>query len=151
LLTALSGTKQKLTLHESDSLGWLEVANVDEIPVGTMKHVEVNNREILVANVDGKFYAVDDRCGHASARLSSGGLRGNIVTCPLHGAQFDVTTGRKQSEPRLGGPMPDMDKLPQSFLKRIEHSAKIIAEIKTYDQRTYEISVDGKSIKLKME
>jgi nitrite reductase/ring-hydroxylating ferredoxin subunit len=140
-----------LVIRESDHSGWLEVANVDEIPLGAMKHVEVNNREIAIANVNGKFYAIDERCGHANARLSSGGLRGNVVTCPLHGAQFDVTTGRKLAEPRLGGPIPDMDKLPQSFLKRIEHSAKIIAEIKTYDQRTYEISVDGKSIKLKME
>lgn len=44
-----------------------------------------------------------------------------------------------------------MDKLPESFLKRIEHSAKIIADIKTYDQRSYEASVDGKSIKLKVK
>jgi hypothetical protein len=44
-----------------------------------------------------------------------------------------------------------MDKLPQSFLKMIEHSAKIMAEIKTYDQRTYELSVDGKNIKLKIK
>ena len=139
-----------MTIRESDSSAWLEVANVDEIPLGTMKHVEVNNREIAIANVNGKFYAIDDRCGHASARLSSGGLRGNVVTCPQHGAQFDVTTGKKQSEPRLGGSIPDMDKLPQSFLKLIEHSAKILAEIKTYDQRSYEVSVDGKSIKLKM-
>jgi nitrite reductase/ring-hydroxylating ferredoxin subunit len=116
-----------------------------------MKHVEVNDREIAIANVNGKFYAIDDRCGHTSARLSRGGLRGNIVTCPLHGAQFDVTTGKKQSEPRLGGSIPDMDKLPQSFLKMIEHSAKILAEIKTYDQRSYEVSVDGKSIKLKVK
>ena len=116
-----------------------------------MKHVEVNNREILVANVDGKFYAIDDRCSHMNAPLSRGGLRGKIVTCPQHGAQFDVTTGKKQAEPTLGGNIPDMDKLPQSFLKMIEHSAKIMAEIKTYDQRTYELSVDGKSIKLKME
>ena len=140
-----------MTIHESDSSGWLEVANVDEIPLGTMKHVEVNDREIAIANVNGKFYAIDDRCGHASARLSSGGLRGNIVTCPLHGAQFDVTSGKKQSEARLGGSIPDMDKLPQSFLKRIEHSAKIVAEIKTYDQRSYQVSVDGKNIKLKVK
>jgi nitrite reductase/ring-hydroxylating ferredoxin subunit len=126
------------------------VANADEIPVGTMKHVEVNEREIAVVNVNGKFYAIDDRSGHASARLSSGGLRGNTVTCPLHAAQFDVTTGRKLTEPRLGGNIPDMDKLPPSFLKRIEHSAKITAEIKTYDQRTYQISVSGKNIKLKI-
>jgi nitrite reductase/ring-hydroxylating ferredoxin subunit len=139
-----------LTIHESDSSGWQEVANVDEIPLGTMKHVELNDREIAIANVNGKFYAIDDRCGHTSARLSRGGLRGNIVTCPQHGAQFDVTTGKKQSEPRLGGSIPDVDKLPQSFLKLIEHSAKILAEIKTYDQRTYEVLLDGKSIKLKI-
>jgi 3-phenylpropionate/trans-cinnamate dioxygenase ferredoxin subunit len=137
-------------MHESDSSGWLEVANVDEIPPSTIKHVEVNDREIAIANVDGKFYAIDDRCGHTSARLSRGGLRGNIVTCPQHGAQFDVTTGKKQSEPRLGGSIPDMDKLPQSFLGMIEHSAKIMAEIKTYDLRSYQVSVDGKTIKLKM-
>ena len=139
-----------MTIRESDSSAWLKVANVDEIALGTMKHVEVNDREIAIANVNGKFYAIDDRCSHMNARLSSGGLRGNIVTCPQHGAQFDVTTGKKQSEPRLGGSIPDMDKLPQSFLKLIEHSAKILAEIKTYDQRSYEVSVDGKSIKLKM-
>jgi nitrite reductase/ring-hydroxylating ferredoxin subunit len=134
----------------TQSTGYWEVADVDEIPVGTMKHVEVNDREIAIANVDGKFYAIDDRCGHTSARLSRGGLRGNVVTCPQHGAQFDVTTGKKLSDPRLGGSIPDMDKLPQSFLTMIEHSAKILAEIKTYDQRSYEVSVEGKSIKLKV-
>jgi hypothetical protein len=61
-----------------------------------------------------------------------------LSTCPLHGAQFDATTGRKQSEPRLGGNIPDMDKLPQSFLKRIEHSAKIIAEIKTSETTKFQ-------------
>jgi len=64
-----------LTIHEATSSGRLEVANVDEIPPSTMKQVEVSNREILVANVDGRFYAIDDRCDHANARLSSGGLR----------------------------------------------------------------------------
>lgn len=57
-----------MTAHESGS-GWLEVAKVDEIRVATMKHVEVNNTEIAIANINGKFYAIDDRCGHASARL----------------------------------------------------------------------------------
>ena len=147
----MSECRWKLEIHESDSSDWLEVANVDEIPVGTMKHVEVNGREIAITNVNGKYYAIDDRCGHASARLSGGGLRENVVTCPLHGAQFDVTTGKKLSEPRVGGSIPDMDKLPPSFLKRIEHSAKILADIKTYDQRIYEVSVDGKRISLRVK
>jgi nitrite reductase/ring-hydroxylating ferredoxin subunit len=138
-------------MYESESTGWVEVANVDEILVGTMKHVDVNGREIAIANVDGKFYAISDRCGHMNARLSSGGLKGSIVTCPQHAAQFDVTTGKKTAEPTLSRHIPDMDKLPPLFLKMIEHAGKIMAEIKTYDQRSYKVSVDGKSIKLKME
>jgi nitrite reductase/ring-hydroxylating ferredoxin subunit len=130
---------------------WVEVATVDEVPPSKMKHVELDGKEILIANVNGKFYAINDRCGHTNARLSSGGLRGNVVTCPMHAAQFDVTTGKKLTEPTQGGHIPDMDKLPPSFLKMIEHSRKIIAEIKTYDQQTYEVSVNDKSIQLKME
>jgi len=130
---------------------WVEVATADEVAPGKMKHVELDGKEILIANVNGKFYAINDRCGHTNARLSSGGLRGNVVTCPMHAAQFDVTTGKKLAEPTLGGHIPDMDKLPPSFLKMIEHSRKIIAEIKTYDQQTYEVAVNEKSIQLKME
>ncbi len=122
-----------------------------EIPPGAIKHVELNDKEILIANVNGKFYATNDRCGHTNARLSRRGLKGSIVTCSLHAGQFDLTTGKKLADPTLGGHIPDMDKLPPSFLKMIEHSRKIIAEIKTYDQQTYELSVKEKSIRLKIE
>ena len=80
---------------------FIEVANVSEISDGKMKHVEVDGKEVLIANVGGKFYAISDRCGHMNALLSMGNLTGNTVTCPFHGAKFDVTTGRKLSEPIL--------------------------------------------------
>jgi nitrite reductase/ring-hydroxylating ferredoxin subunit len=73
----------------------IEVAKTDEIPVGKTKHVEVNGKEIMIANVDGKYFALSDRCGHSSALLSMGSIDENLVTCPLHGAQFDLTTGKK--------------------------------------------------------
>jgi nitrite reductase/ring-hydroxylating ferredoxin subunit len=76
-------------------------------------------------------------------------MSGITVTCPQHAAQFDVTTGKKKAEPTLGR-FPDMDKLPASFLKMIEHARKIMAEIKTYDQQTYPVSVDGKEIRIKL-
>ncbi|MBT4865448.1 MAG: Rieske 2Fe-2S domain-containing protein, partial [Planctomycetaceae bacterium] len=44
-------------------------------------------------NVDGEFHALDGVCPHAGGPLGEGGLSGNIVTCPWHGWQFDVTTG----------------------------------------------------------
>jgi nitrite reductase/ring-hydroxylating ferredoxin subunit len=50
----------------------LEVGKVDEIPIGEMKYVEVQGKEIVISNVGGKYYAMDDRCGHMNARLSMG-------------------------------------------------------------------------------
>jgi nitrite reductase/ring-hydroxylating ferredoxin subunit len=46
---------------------FVEVAKVNEIPPGKMKHVELNPKEIMIANLDGKFYALNDRCTHMNA------------------------------------------------------------------------------------
>jgi Rieske [2Fe-2S] domain len=68
---------------------FIEVARVNEIPDGKMKHVEVEGKEALIANVGGKFYAISDRCGHMNALLSMGNLTGSTVTCPFHGSKSD--------------------------------------------------------------
>lgn len=72
----------------------VKVAKTTDIPVGKMMHVEVNGIPILIANVEGKFYAVCDRCPHLNATLSEGFLNDKIVTCPRHLSSFDITTGR---------------------------------------------------------
>ena len=79
--------------------GLVKVCDLSEIPIGKMKHFEVDGKEILIANVDGKFYAIGDRCGHMSARLSMGTLDKNIVICPQHFSRFDVITGKVVSGP----------------------------------------------------
>ena len=66
-----------------------------------MKHVEINGKEIVIANLNGKFYAFAERCGHMNARLSGGNITQNIVTCPFHAAKFDITSGKKTGEPVL--------------------------------------------------
>ncbi len=48
---------------------------------------------IALFNCDGTYYAMDDTCTHEEASLSDGWLEGTEITCPLHGAIFDVTTG----------------------------------------------------------
>jgi len=53
---------------------FVEVAKVNEIPDGKMKHFEVDGKEVLIANVGGKCYAISDRCGHMNALLSMGNL-----------------------------------------------------------------------------
>lgn len=72
----------------------VKVAKTSDIPIGTMKHVEVEGMELLIANVEGKFFAVNDSCPHLHAKVSEGTLNKNIVTCPRHLSSFDVTTGR---------------------------------------------------------
>ena len=61
--------------------------------------VIVGEQRILLANVDGRYYATDDTCTHEDASLSAGSLRGALVKCPLHGSRFDVRTGRAMEEP----------------------------------------------------
>ena len=128
---------------------FVEVAKVHEISDGNMKHVEVDGKDVLVANVDGKFYAISNRCGHMNAMLTMGNLKGNTVTCPFHGARFDVTTGKKLSEPILTPPQ-KMEPLPQTWQTFFENVGQLMAHIKTLDQMVYETRVDEDSIKIKV-
>ena len=86
----------------------VRVGKTFDVPVGKMKHVEVEGLEILIANVEGKFYAVGDRCPHLNAKLSEGTLNKTIVTCPRHLSTFDVTTGRVISGTRSSLPSYDV-------------------------------------------
>lgn len=72
----------------------VKVASTSELPPGSSKLVEANGQAVALFNVDGKYYAIDDACPHAGAPLSDGDIDGKVVTCPWHGAQFDVTTGK---------------------------------------------------------
>ena len=128
---------------------FVEIAKVNEISDGKMKHVEVDGKELLIANIGGKFYAINDRCGHMNALLSMGNLTGNTVTCPFHGAKFDVTNGKKLSEPILT-PSQEMEPLPQTWQKFFENVGQLMARIKTYDQVAYETRIDGDTVKIKL-
>ena len=78
-----------------------KVAETQEIPTGQMKAVKFNAQQVLLANVNGIFYAIGNVCTHEGGDLSKGTLQGNIVTCPKHKSQFDVTTGKVVSPPKV--------------------------------------------------
>ena len=128
---------------------YVEAGKVSEITVGHMKHVEINGKEIAIANLDGKFYAFADRCGHMNARLSRGNISQNIVTCPFHTARFDITSGKKIGEPVLELP-PEMEPLPPNWQKYMGVVAQEMSFIKTFDQEIYNVIVEGDSIKIKV-
>src|SRR5918996_1543818 len=129
---------------------YIEIAKTNEIANRRMKHVEVNGKEILIANIDGKFYALNDRCAHMNALLSMGNLANdNIITCPFHGARFDIITGKKVKEPVLT-PSQEMEPLPKTWQLYLEHAGQLMSHIKTYDQHTFETKIEGTTIKVKV-
>src|SRR5579864_106420 len=69
------------------------VAPVDRIPPGTGAPFTSVDKDIAIFNVDGAICAIADTCPHAGGSLGMGKLDGRIVTCPVHGMKFDVTTG----------------------------------------------------------
>ena len=78
-----------------------KVAQTQEIPAGQMKAVKLANKDVLIANVNGQYYAIGNICTHQGGNLFKGTLQGNIVTCPRHKAQFDVTNGKVVSHPKM--------------------------------------------------
>jgi nitrite reductase/ring-hydroxylating ferredoxin subunit len=139
------------------SMSFIRVAKTGEILPGTMKHVEIKEKELCVANVGGKFYAIGDRCGHENASLSRGKLEGTLVICPMHSSKFDVTTGKKVAGPvlELAGIADKFAGCPEHVRKEMEEMFRGIAaaqsSIKTYDVPAYEVKIDGKDVLVNVE
>lgn len=70
-----------------------KVASKKDLPPGKAVAVTIGQKTIAVFNSGGEFFAIDDTCTHAGGPLSEGELNGKVVTCPWHGAIFDITTG----------------------------------------------------------
>ena len=83
--------------------GFVKVAKTDEISPGHGKLVEAGGKKIALFNVEGTFNAIDDTCTHVGGPLSEGSLDGKEVTCPWHGAIYDVTSGEVLSPPAPQG------------------------------------------------
>jgi 3-phenylpropionate/trans-cinnamate dioxygenase ferredoxin component len=72
---------------------WKKVAEVGELEPGAKKQIDLEGVEVALFNVDGEYYAIEDVCTHDGAPLAHGRFRGEEVTCPRHGARFNVKTG----------------------------------------------------------
>ncbi len=83
-------------------MAFVRATAVGEIPPGTIREVTVAGKALAVANVAGEFHAIDNTCLHRGGPLGDGVLEGKIVTCPWHGWQYDVTTGKVSQNPSVG-------------------------------------------------
>ena len=78
---------------------YVAVARIDAIQPGQFVKIAVEGQAIILANADGHFYAVEDRCSHEDYPLSLGCLDGDRIKCPLHGSRFELDTGKPMDEP----------------------------------------------------
>ena len=78
---------------------FVQVATRDQVPPGKMVSAWAGGRRVLVYNVGGEFYATDEQCTHRQCSLEKGRFVGKVISCPCHGARFDVTTGEVLTPP----------------------------------------------------
>jgi metal-sulfur cluster biosynthetic enzyme/nitrite reductase/ring-hydroxylating ferredoxin subunit len=79
--------------------GFVQVANVSEVPDPGKMLVEVDDRLVALFHVGGQWYAIDDVCTHDGGPLAEGKLEDHTIACPRHGAKFDIRTGAALTMP----------------------------------------------------
>ena len=78
---------------------FVRVTSTNDLEDGEIMMVEVHGNSILLANLEGSFYAIGEECPHAGGSLSEGYVEENQVECPVHGALFDLKTGANTGPP----------------------------------------------------
>jgi nitrite reductase (NADH) small subunit len=83
-------------------MAFTKAASKSEVPEGKIREFQVDGAAVAVANVGGKYSAINSVCLHQGGPLGEGELEGCVVTCPWHGWQFDVTTGKVVPNQAMG-------------------------------------------------
>ena len=83
-------------------MSFVLAAKITDVPPGAVHEFQVAGKPLALANVAGKFFAINNTCLHRGGPLGQGSLQGTIVTCPWHGWEYDVTTGKLLQNPSMG-------------------------------------------------
>jgi 3-phenylpropionate/trans-cinnamate dioxygenase ferredoxin subunit len=96
----VSGSSDVSNTGQGDGT-WVKVADLSECPPGSLLDVEAGRESVVLANIDGDLYALENRCSHQDLPLSDGELDGDRLECLYHGARFDVCTGKAVGLPAI--------------------------------------------------
>lgn len=72
----------------------MKIGPAKDIGQGKMKGVKAGGKEIVIANLGGKYHAIGNICTHMGCKLSGGKMNGDTVVCPCHASVFDLKTGK---------------------------------------------------------
>ena len=89
------------TIFDESKIEYLDIAPASELPNGERLFVEIEGKPIVIFNIAGQFYSIADICSHDDGPVGEGDLEGFDITCPRHGAGFDVRTGKVISMPAV--------------------------------------------------
>jgi 3-phenylpropionate/trans-cinnamate dioxygenase ferredoxin subunit len=78
---------------------FLRALHENDLPPGEKKAVDLAGRSILICHVGGRFFAVSNICSHAEKRLECGRMGNGWIACPIHGARFDLASGKPRNPP----------------------------------------------------
>lgn len=109
---------------------FIEAANTSAFSEGTKKKIILSGHEIMLTRIGGNYYAIANRCPHLGGDLSNGKLDGTIITCPRHGSQFDITSGKIIKWTNWPGP-----------IRTLSEVVKAPQQVKTY-----RVKVEGDKI-----
>jgi len=102
---------------------YIKAAKTTELTAGNKKKISLDNIEILLTNIDGTYYAINNKCPHMGGSLYEGDLAGHDIICPRHGSTFDVRTG-----------------------KVVQRGAILHIKVRVNDARSYPVKVEGTDI-----
>jgi 3-phenylpropionate/trans-cinnamate dioxygenase ferredoxin subunit len=94
--TLSKSTARRIRLNDSS---YRDLAGIAEIPDGSSMSFQESGHDILICHTQNEFFAVENKCSHAMAKLAGGRLRAYRLICPLHGASFDVRDGSVLAKP----------------------------------------------------
>jgi nitrite reductase (NADH) small subunit len=83
-------------------MAFVRAVKTAEVPPGTIRELQIDGKTVALANVEGKFYAIENTCLHRGGPLGQGVLQGKTLTCPWHGWGYDVTSGKTVMNPAVG-------------------------------------------------
>jgi 3-phenylpropionate/trans-cinnamate dioxygenase ferredoxin component len=89
------------TQIDKSKIEYVEIAPASELPSGERMFVEIEGKQIVIFNIAGQYFSIADVCSHDEGPVGEGDLEGYNITCPRHGAQFDVRAGKVTQMPAV--------------------------------------------------
>ena len=89
------------TTIDEAKIEFVEIAPVSDLPNGERLFVEIEGKPLVIFNIAGQFFSIGDVCSHDDGPVGEGDIEGFNITCPRHGAEFDIRTGKVTQMPAV--------------------------------------------------